>query len=72
MSLVDWLIGVNSTFNTSRLYHAMAVGLGGETDCNIKIKQKEKLHTLSLFNQGFGELIYTPRLGKEYSGSTDN
>jgi len=49
MSLVDWLVGVNSTFKTSRLYRAMAVGLEGETDCNIKIKQKERktTHTLS-------------------------
>ena len=50
----------------------MAVGLGGEKRWQHKKKQKEKLHTLSLFNQGFVELIYTPRLGKEYSGSTDN
>jgi len=46
MSLFDWLIGVNSTFNTNRLYRAMAVGLGAETDGNIKTKRKST-HSLS-------------------------
>jgi len=45
MSLIDWLIGVNSTFNTSRLYRAIAEGLEAETDGNIK---KKKRHSLSL------------------------